>query len=40
MEAQVLLKQFVVRRVGYGRNIDILNDPWSHILIFKQSMKG
>lgn len=28
MEAQVLLKQGAVRRVGSGTNVDILNDPW------------
>lgn len=28
MEAQVLLKQGVVRRVGSGINVDILLDPW------------
>lgn len=28
MEAQTLLKRGVVRRVGSGRDIDTLNDPW------------
>lgn len=28
MEAQVLLKQGVVRRVGLGSTVDILKDLW------------
>lgn len=28
MEAQVLLKQGVIHRVGTGKGITILNDPW------------
>lgn len=28
MEAQVILKQGVVRRVGIGETVDALKDPW------------